>query len=133
MSVKTPINHIKIDVPETLAPLTGYVVVYDILPHDKFHEFWTLNVAQQEEAKNEESPLHGRHPNINTYATRVPLIVEHHIYLGDEKIELPQDPDKLRYTTIAPFVVAATQKSYLKAVSIPNLSAPSKKLKKPTA
>jgi len=106
-------NRQRVDVPESLAPLTGYVIVPVILTPKEFHEFWQLVRAQ------DDANADGRHEILKTYETRLPLIREASLLLDGQIVTLPKSADDLVDQAIAPFVVGATQECVRRATRIP--------------
>lgn len=113
-------NRQRVDVPESLAPLTGYVIVPIILTPKEFHEFWSLVRAQD---GNEDDK---RHEILKTYETRLPLIREASLLLDEQIVVLAKSADDLVDQAIAPFVVGATQECVRRATRIPSWPDPSK-------
>lgn len=114
------VNRQRVDVPESLAPLTGYVIVPIVITPKEFHEFWSLVRAQD----NEEDD--SRHEILKTYETRLPLIREASLLLDGQLLTLPKSADDLVDQAIAPFIVGATQECVRRATRIPSLPGPSK-------
>ncbi len=112
-------NSRRIDIPEELKPLTGYVIVPIILTPKEFHQFWSKVKAQDDAAED------GRHNILRTYETRVPLVCEAHLFINDEPVQMTPEGIDLADQAIAGFVVAATQDCVARATRIPTLPNPS--------
>lgn len=112
-------NARRIDIPEELKPLTGYVIVPIILTPKEFHQFWS-KVKEQDDVD-----IFGHHNIIRTYESRVPLVREAHLFINDEPVQMTPKGVDLADQAIAGFVVAATQDCITRATRIPTLPNPS--------
>ena len=110
-------NEKTIDVPIDLFPLEGSITVPVVLSPEQFHKFW-----QAVNQEDEKSPYHGV---IETYKSRIPLIVRSNLKFAGQPVEITDDPMALPDQAIAPFVISATQDCVTRATRLPILPKPS--------
>lgn len=129
------INRERVDVPEELAPLTGYVDVYKIVPADAYQDYWAEYQKMQKRLKNKKSDFRNWHNMFQVFNARMNFVIEAHFYLPDDEakggrqeIALPdymKRPRDLPFPSIASFVFHATQEAFAKANFFPRLRKPS--------
>lgn len=116
----TPVfkNEKNVPVPEELYPLEGSVTVPIILTPKQFDAFWQ-RIQEEDEGSS-------HHAVLDTYKTRLPLILQADLKIAGQSVDLPDDPMELLDQAIAPFVVSATQECVNRATRLPILPKPSK-------